>query len=125
MVHVALAMAARLGGGTAVRVAEHMKPRSAARLLFALRIAPLVLSLFAVLVFCVPSYLWLEPEVNGERVGLACMLIAAMGIAIWVPALVRVIGAIRGTAQYLHRCQRQGRRITVPGETSPALPAGR
>ena len=36
MVHMALAMAARLGAGTAVRVAEHMKPRSAARLLFAL-----------------------------------------------------------------------------------------
>ncbi len=121
MVHMALAMVARLGGGTAVRVAEHMKPRSAARLLFALRISPLVLSLFAVLAFCVPSYLWLEPEMNGERVGLVCMLIAFMGVAVWVPALVRVAAAIRGTARYLHRCERQGRKITVPGENSPAL----
>ena len=39
MVHMALAMAARLGSGTAMRVAEHMKPRSASRLLFALRIS--------------------------------------------------------------------------------------
>ena len=121
MVHMALAMAARLGAGTAVRVAEHMKPRSAARLLFALRIAPLALSLFVVLAFCIPSYLWLEPELNGERVGWACMLIASMGIAIWIPALVRVIGAMRGTARYVHRCERHGRKITMPGEASPAL----
>jgi Zn-dependent protease with chaperone function len=121
MVHTALAMAARLSAGTATRVAEHMKPRSAARLLFAIRISPLVLSLFAVLAFCVPSYLWLEPEVTGERVGLVCMLIALLGVAVWVPALVRVIGALRGTARYLHRCERLGRKITVPGESSPAL----
>ena len=104
-----------------MRVAEHMKPRSAARLLFALRIAPLALSLFVVLAFCIPSYLWLEPELNGERVGWACMLIASMGIAIWIPALVRVIGAMRGTARYVHRCERHGRKITMPGEASPAL----
>jgi hypothetical protein len=121
MVHMALAMAARLSAGTAVRVAEHMKPSSAARLLFAIRIAPLVLTLFAVLAFCVPSYLWLEPEASGERVGLVCMLIALMGIAVWIPALVRVMGAMRGTARYLDRCQRHGRKITVPGESSPAL----
>jgi Mn2+/Fe2+ NRAMP family transporter len=30
MIHLALAMAARLGAGTAVRMAEHMKPSSAA-----------------------------------------------------------------------------------------------
>src|SRR5271155_1315238 len=104
MVHMALAIAVRLGAGTAIRVAGHIKPRAGARLLFAIRILPLWLSLFAVLAFCVPSYLWLEPEVTGERVGLVCMLIALMGIAIWVPALVRVIGALRGTARYLHRC---------------------
>ena len=121
MVHMALAIVARAGGGTAIRVAGHMKPRSAARLLLAFRISPLLLSLFTVVAFCVPSYLWLEPEGNGERVGLACLLMALLGIAIWIPALVRAVGALRGTARYMHRCERHGRKITMPGEASPAL----
>jgi len=121
MVHMALAILARLSAGTAIRVAEHMKPRAAARLLFAVRISPLVLTLLAVLGFCIPSYLWLEPETAGERVGFVCMLMALSGLAIWASALFRVGGAVRGTVRYLHHCQHHGRKITVPGETSPAL----
>jgi beta-lactamase regulating signal transducer with metallopeptidase domain len=104
-----------------VRVAEHMKPRAASRLLFAMRISPLVLTLFAVLAFCIPSYLWLEPEATRERVGLVCLVMALSGIAIWASALVRVGAAIRGTVRYLHHCQHHGRKVTVQGETSPAL----
>jgi Zn-dependent protease with chaperone function len=121
LIHMALAIAARLGAGTAVRVAEHMTPHAAARLLFALRILPLVLTLIAVLAFCIPSYLWLEPEVSGEKVGLLCVLMALLGVALWAPALKRVIGAVRGTNRYLNECERHGRKISVPGETSPAL----
>jgi Zn-dependent protease with chaperone function len=121
MIHLALALAARLGAGTAVRIAEHLKPSSAARLLFALRMSPLVFSLFAVLAFCIPSYLWLEPEATGEKVGFFCVLTALMGVAIWASALKRVAGAVRGTSRYLHDCERHGRKITVPGEVSPAL----
>lgn len=121
MIHLALAMAARLGTGTAVRLAEHMKPSLAARFLFGLRMAPLVLTVFAVLAFCVPSYLWLEPQATGEKVGFVCFLTAVLGAAIWALAIVRVVGAVRGTARYLHRCEQHGRKITVPGEVSPAL----
>jgi len=121
LVHIALAMAARLGAGTAVRIAEHMKPSSAARFLFALRMLPLVLALLAVLAFCIPSYLWLEPEATGEKVGVVCMLMALLGIAVWGPALFRVVSALRGTSRYLNQCARQGRRIRVPGEPAPAL----
>ena len=121
VVHIALAVATRFSSGAAVRIAEHMKPASAARLLFALRIAPLVLTLFAVLAFCIPSYLWLEPEATGERVGLLCILTALLGVALWVPALVRVISALRGTARYLNRCQHHGREIAVAGDAWPAL----
>ncbi len=31
------------------------------------------------------------------------------------------MGAVRGTSRYLHECERHGRKITVPGEASPAL----
>jgi beta-lactamase regulating signal transducer with metallopeptidase domain len=121
MIHLALAVATRLGAGTAVRIAEHMKPSSAARLLFALRMAPLVLALFAVLAFCIPSYLWLEPEATAEKVGLFCVLTAMLGVAVWASALWRVTGAVRGTNRYLHECERHGQKIKVPGEAAPAL----
>jgi beta-lactamase regulating signal transducer with metallopeptidase domain len=121
LIHMALALVARLSAGTAMRLAEHMKPQSAARLLFLLRIFPLALTLLAVLAFCIPSYLWLEPEATGEKVGMLCALMALLGVALWVPALRRVIGAVRGTNRYLSNCERHGRRITMPGEDSPAL----
>lgn len=121
MLHMALVIAARLSAGTAVRVAEHMKPSSAARMLFGIRVAPLVLTLFAVLAFCVPSYLWLEPKATGERVGAVCIVMACLGVALWTSGLVRIFKAVCGTARYLHQCERHGRKISVPGEASPAL----
>ena len=121
LIHMALALAARLTAATAVRVAEHMKPRSAASFLFVLRLTPLALTLIVVVAFCIPSYLWLEPEVTGEKIGLLCVIMAVLGIALWVPALRRMIGAVRGTNRYLNECERHGRRISVPGEDSPAL----
>jgi Zn-dependent protease with chaperone function len=121
MIHLALALAARLAAGTALRIAEHMKPGTAARFLFFMRMSPVVLTLFAVLGFCIPSYLWLEPEVSGEKVGFFCVLTAVLGVAIWALALMRVVGAVRGTNRYLHDCERHGRKITVRGADSPAL----
>ncbi len=121
MIHLALALATRLGAGAAVRIAGRMKAASAARFLFALRMLPAGLTLFAVLAFCIPSYLWLEPEATGEKVGLVCAVTAIFGMAIWAFSIVRVVGAVRGTSQYLHRCERHGRKVNMPGETSPAL----
>ncbi len=121
VIHLALATAARLSAGTAMKFAEHMKPSSAARFLFVLRMAPLVLTLFAILAFCIPSYLWLEPEAAGEKVGFVCALMAVLGVAIWAFSLKRVAGAVRGTSRYLHECERHGHKISVPGESAPAL----
>jgi beta-lactamase regulating signal transducer with metallopeptidase domain len=121
MIHMALALAARMSAGTAVRWAEHMKPSTASRFLFVLRMAPLALTLTAVLAFCIPSYLWLEPEITGERVGFTCVALAILGAALWISALRRVVGAVRGTNRYLHECERHGRKITVPGDGARAL----
>src|SRR5689334_7538084 len=62
----------------AIRIAETMRPRSAARFLFLLRMLPSVLGITLVLGLCVPSYLWLEPQMVSERVGFACLLLAAL-----------------------------------------------
>jgi Zn-dependent protease with chaperone function len=121
LLHLALAVATRLSAGTASRLAARMKPSSAARFLFFLRISPMVLTVFALLAFCVPSYLWLEPEAAGERVGFVCFVMAVLGAVIWILSVTRVVNAVRGTVDYLHQCERRGRKINVPGEPSPAL----
>ncbi len=121
MIHVTLAAATQRSAGVAMRMAERLKPSSASRLLFAVRMFPFTLTLFAVLAFCIPSYLWLEPEAAGEKVGFVCFLAAVLGAAIWTLAIVRVVHAVRGTARYLHRCERHGKPIEMPGETAPAL----
>jgi Zn-dependent protease with chaperone function len=121
LLHLTLAAATRLSMGTALRMAARMKPSSAARLLFFLRISPMALTVFALLAFCIPSYLWLEPEAAGEKVGVACFVMAVLGVAIWLLSITRVISAVRGTVQYLRECERHGRKIHVPGEPTPAL----
>ena len=121
LLHLALAVTTRLSARTAIRLAARMKSSSAARFLFFLRISPMALTVFALLAFCIPSYLWLEPEAAGERVGFVCFVLAALGAAIWVLSITRVVSAVRGTVDYLHRCERHGRKIRVPGEPAPAL----
>jgi len=121
VIHMALALATQLSARTAIRMAERMKASAGARLLFVLRILPMTLTVFAVLAFCIPSYLWLEPEAAGEKVGLLCFLTAVLGGLIWMLSVSRVIAAVRGTSKYMHRCEQHGRHVDVPGESSPAL----
>jgi Zn-dependent protease with chaperone function len=104
VVHALSWLVVRSLSSTAVRVAETMKPRRSARLLFVLRIAPAAVTLFLVLGFCVPSYVWLEPDIAGERVGLACLLAAALGVAVWSASLLRGMVSVLRTRRYIRRC---------------------
>src|SRR5579862_4469082 len=121
IIHLMLAMLVRLSSNAAVQMARQMKPISAARFLLIARLLPLVMALFALFAFCIPSYLWLEPKNDGEKVALSCVLLAVCGAAIWTAALLRVVGALRETHRYLHDCHRTGRHVTVPGDTGTAL----
>lgn len=91
--------------GVALRVAETMKPRASSRLLFALRIAPAAVSLFAVAGFCVPSYVWLEPDIASERVSWICLLAAVWGASAWIVAMARGMNAVVRTERYVGRMQ--------------------
>ena len=73
----------------AVKIAGTMRPRLASRLLFGVRIAPAAVTAFLVVGFCVPSYLWLEPDIASERVGWFCLLAAAAGAVAWAVSLLR------------------------------------
>jgi len=105
----------------AVKIAETMKPRVSARLLFWLRMAPAAATLFLVIGFCVPSYVWLEPDVATERVGFACLLAAVLGSGIWVIALLRGLLSIAQTEQYMRACQNNGVERIVDQGAAPVL----
>jgi len=120
VVHALSWLVVRGLSSTAVRVAETMKPRRSSRLLFALRIAPTAVTLFLVLGFCVPSYVWLEPDIAAERVGIACLLAAGLGIAIWATSLVRGLMSVVRTQRYIRRCGYQSHKADI-GNTNPEL----
>lgn len=94
--------ATALFSSAAIRIAEAMRPRSAARFLFILRMLPSVLGMTVVLGLCVPSYLWLEPQIASERVGFACLLLAALAVGACSHSLVRTARAI-GTSARLRK----------------------
>jgi len=121
IVHTALALVASGVSPTALRHAERLKPRKAARLLFALRIFPTAASVLAVGALCVPSYLWLEPAAARERVGVACISAALLGTALWAISAVRTLRASVRSFRFAKLCQRWSSFVALPDKTSPVL----
>src|SRR5690349_2333080 len=89
VVHGLVWLVVRTTSSGAVRIAGTMRPRMASRFLFGLRIAPAAITAFLVVGFCVPSYIWLEPDITVERVGWFCLLAAVTGAVAWLVSLVR------------------------------------
>ncbi len=121
LIHTAFAGLAWLAARKAMRLAGQMRPRTSADFLLALRVMPLALTLLVLIGLCIPSYLWLEPGAGAEEVGLACVLMACLGLLSWAISIQRVIVALRGTARYVRRCQHDGHQATLPGDLSPVL----
>jgi Zn-dependent protease with chaperone function len=121
LVHTAFSLATLIFSPAAIRLSEKMRPRIAARFLFALRLLPLALSVFVVLGLCVPSYLWFEPEEMAERVSLVGTAAALLGAAICMIAIVRVLHGLAGSVRYGRQFQRVGRETQVPGDSSPIV----
>ncbi|HLH39288.1 MAG TPA: M56 family metallopeptidase [Bryobacteraceae bacterium] len=78
----------------AIRAAAGMRARSAARLLWTLRMAPSAAALLAVMALGVPSYLRFEPEGDGEAVGAACLVTALLAIAAPLNSMMRSARAV-------------------------------
>jgi hypothetical protein len=121
IVHMASAILVWIGAPAAFRVAQHSKPGFAARFLFLFRMFPFALTLFVVVGFCIPSYLWLEPMTSGEKVGFACLGAAAMGFVVWMLSVFRVGFSLLRTSRYMTTCERNGQEVKVEGEASPVL----
>jgi len=121
IVHAASAILVWISAPAALRVAQHSKPGFAARFLFFFRMFPFALTLFLILGFCVPSYLWLEPLSSGERVGFACLGAAALGVVVWMLSAFRVGFSLVRTSRYMSSCHRDGQEIAVDGEAARVL----
>ncbi|HEV2221715.1 MAG TPA: M48 family metalloprotease [Candidatus Acidoferrales bacterium] len=107
LIYAALSVAAWLVAPSAIRLGESLKPRFAARLLLVLRLSPVAVAAFVVSALCVPSYLWLEPDANAERVGIACCFAALLGALLWTTCLTRVLRAVFISLRFRRRCERE------------------
>ena len=119
LVQVSASAAAWLLIPAALRRASQVAPRSGARLLFTLRVAPTALSLLLVAALCVPSYLWLEPEQSVEEAGVICSVAALLAAAVWSASIARVLRAVARSFQYRARCRRGGTQVHLEGQSAP------
>lgn len=108
LLELALGLFARLIAPWVIRSAFRMEARLAARLLLALRLLPGGLGVVLVMGICMPSYLWLEPDAAAEQVGWGCLAAAALGLAVLGECIVRGIGALRRSRQYVRWCESGG-----------------
>src|SRR5437016_6931179 len=97
LIHLALSAGAMLCAPWLIRTAERLRPHAAARLMLALRLFAPAGAVFAVIGFCAPSYLWLEPKGVAENLGFLCMTAALLALMIWVLSVARALIAIHGS----------------------------
>jgi beta-lactamase regulating signal transducer with metallopeptidase domain len=76
---------------TTGRAAAAMRPQQAAKLFFTLRLFPSALSLFVVILLCIPSYLRYEPNFVNERLGWFCLITSVLGLALCLTSVYKLI----------------------------------
>lgn len=111
LIHTAAGLAISLAAAAAIRMAESMRPRIAARCLFFLRLLPTLLAAFVVLAVGVPSYVWLEPRAAEEAVNVVCCAAAMIGTAVAFVTILRMVKAALRSIQYARRCHQIGREV--------------
>jgi hypothetical protein len=105
----------------AIRAAETMRARRAARFLFLIRILPFALGIGVVLGLCVPSYLWFEPHATAERVGVGCLALVFFGAASWLVSVARVSRAMVAASRCQQLWKETGHEDRLPGESLRAM----
>ncbi|MGN6591823.1 MAG: hypothetical protein ACTHJX_02895 [Terriglobales bacterium] len=103
------------------RAARH--PGRAAAWVLAWRLLPLGAAGFAIAFLCLPSYLLLESQDGGEAVSWLCCALAALGVALLVTSLWRMLRAAIATRRYGQWADRQGERRRVGAKWVRVLPA--
>jgi Zn-dependent protease with chaperone function len=98
-----------------VCAARRLRSNAAARLLLAVRLLPTALGLLVVGGICVPSYLWLEPELSREEIGASCLTAAVLGALLWIVSGLRGLRGVMHASRHRNDCIRLGRPTEVGG----------
>ena len=121
VLNIAASLLVRISSKSALRFAESSTPRSAARLLLALRLLPFALAVLFVVVLCVPSYLWLEPAATSERVGVFCVALGFLGAATWLISIARTAGSLIASLRHILLCRSAGQETLIAWKSSLVL----
>lgn len=121
VLNATLVLIVRIFSSSALRIADTLQPRAAARFLLTLRLLPSGLSALFVTSLCVPSYLWLEPSGAIEHVGALCAALGLIGAATWSAALARSGRALVSSLRYHSSAGAAGQETSIFEKTSPAV----
>jgi hypothetical protein len=119
--NLAASLLVRILSKSALRFAESIAPRVAARFLLALRLLPFALAVLFVVGLCVPSYLWLEPAATAERVGVFCVALGFLGAATWFISIARTAVSLIASFRHLLLCRSAGQETLIAWKSSLVL----
>lgn len=114
VVHLAAGLVVWVLAPAVMRVAARMRACSAARLLLVTRLFPVAFALFVVVAFCVPSYLWLEPEAPTEEMSTPCLAAAILSALIWMISTTRAAQTIGQSVRYIRNCRHSAHELNLP-----------
>jgi len=118
IVHVAMGLLVTMLAPLVIRTSVRVSSDRAARRLWMLRLAPAGVAMFVVAVFCIPSYLWLEPD-SGEKVGWRCLTLAGLALGAWTISLSRAGHAWLDSRRYLRDSFVRGRETLLLDAHAP------
>lgn len=121
LVHAATGIAMWFAERPALRLTESIRARSAASLLFWMRVLPAAVAIAFVAGVCAPSYLRFEENLSGENVGFACLGFALLGATVWAASLMRGAGTVLHSARFTRVCRRTGSSVRLAGKPSELL----
>ena len=121
VLNAALTALVRAGSKFALAFCAKRSPRAAAHFLFALRVLPAAVAALFVLLLCVPSYLWLEPAITGEQVGVLCGLCGILAIAALSLSVTHSARALLASVRFNRFCVSRAHDLHVSGQDSPVL----
>jgi Zn-dependent protease with chaperone function len=124
VVHLAAGLAVWGLAPAVMSAAARLRASSAARLLLVTRLFPCAFALFVVVAFCVPSYLWLEPEAASEEMSIPCLVAAILCTLIWMISITRAARTIVQSLRYLRSCRNSARELNLPGYEIAGLVTG-
>jgi Zn-dependent protease with chaperone function len=105
-----------------VRFAERLRPATGARLLFVVRLSPLLAAIYVACAFAVPSYLRLESDNESERVGLCGAILATAAVSMLMSSCFRAFRAVSQTCRLTRTLERENHPcVVVSGLLNPRL----